>query len=305
MTETTDNPAILMRRYLLGDLPESEQLALETGFFADGDLLEQVQEIETDLVDQYVRGELSNAERLQFERHYLATPAHKQRVAFARELLRAANEQGLPQPRQPKESFWENLAATLRSRQFFLGAAVAAILLLLFGFGWMAIQKSLWHQARQEERIAELRRLHELESQIAQQNERNTQLNAELERLRAKQSSTASQPSLFSFILLSGVRGDSQQQTLKIPPGTNQIRLQMKIENSDYRRYRVSLRPVDGGESWNPGPVNAVTGKTGTTVSVKVPANRLRPGDYILTLAGIHSEGSPEEINRYFFRLSK
>jgi hypothetical protein len=42
MTATTDNQENLMRRYLLGDLPEAEQLALEAGFFADGILLERM-----------------------------------------------------------------------------------------------------------------------------------------------------------------------------------------------------------------------------------------------------------------------
>ena len=48
-TTTTDNQEVRMRRYLLGELPEAEQLALETEFFADASLLEQMQDIETDL----------------------------------------------------------------------------------------------------------------------------------------------------------------------------------------------------------------------------------------------------------------
>lgn len=300
MTTTTDNQENLMRRYLLGDLPEAEQLALEAVFFADAKRLEQMQEIETDLVDEYVRGWLSKSEQRQFELHYLVTPDHQERVAFARELLRVANEQVLPQTAQPKESFLEKLLATLRAPQFAFGAALTAAVLLLVGVNWLAIQKTLWHQQRQKERVAELNRRTELENQIAQQNQLNTELKAELERLRAESSKPTSPPSVFSFVLLSGVRG-GEQQTLKLPPGAQQIRLQVKLEADDFPRYRANLRPVDGGASRNPQSVS----KTGLTVFVTIPASQLNNGDYILTLTGVDATGATEEINRYFFRLSK
>ncbi|MBP6821621.1 MAG: hypothetical protein KA368_08760 [Acidobacteria bacterium] len=302
MITTTDNQENLMRLYLLGDLPEPEQLTLEAGFFADGNLLLQIQDTETDLVDEYVRGVLPQAERQQFELHYLTTPAHKERVAFAKELLQAANEQALPQPIQPKESFFEKLLAGLFGPQFDVGTALAtAVLLLLVGGGWMAIQKTLWQQNRNQERIAELQRIRELENQIAQQTERNAELTAELarlnERMNTKPTPTAAQ-TVFSFILLSGVRG-SEQQTLNLPPGAEHVRLRIKLEADDFPRYRASLRPVDGGPSWTP----SVT-KTGSTISVKIPAQKLRKGDYILTLTGVNATGSTEEINRYSFRVA-
>lgn len=292
-----------MRRYLLGDLPEDEQLALEAGFFANGNLLEQMQNIETDLVDEYVRGLLPNADQRQFERHYLTTPAHRERVAFARELLRAANEQALPQSIQTKESFWEKLLASLRAPQFAFGVAVTAAVLLVAGTVWLNNQQADWQQqvAKTEaERAAERQRLLELEAQLAQQNQLNSELSAELERLRAESSKPISSPSVFSFVLLSGVRG-GEQQTLKLPPGTDQIRFQMKLESNKYQRYSVSIRPIDGGRSWT----SSATRQTGTTVSVNIPASKLNSGDYILTLTGIDATSATEEINRYFFRLSK
>lgn len=307
MTTTIDNLELRVRRYLLGNLPESEQLALETEFFADGNLLEQMQDIETDLVDEYIRGQLSNADQQQFERHYLTTPAHWERVAFAKELLRAANEQSSPQSVQPKESFWEKLLATLRAPQLAFGAALTAAVLLVAGIIWLKNQQTDWQRqiAKTEaERVAERQRLRELETQLAQQTERNAELNAELtklnERLNAETNKPTSPSAIFSFLLIPGVRG-GEQPTLKLPPGTQQIRLQMKLETDDFPRYRASLRPVDGGASWNQTSIS----KTGSTVSVTLPADKLRSGDYILTLTGVDATGTAEELNRYFFRLSK
>lgn len=307
MTTTTDNQKQRMRRYLLGDLPEAEQLALEAGFFADANLLEQMQDIETDLVDEYVRGALSNAERQQFERHYLTTPAHRERVAFARELLLAANKQTLPQSVQPKTSIWETLLASLRAPQFAFGAAISAAVLLIAGTVWLKNQQAGWQQQivkTETERTAERQRLRELENQLAQQNQLNSELSAELERLRTESSKPNSSPSVFSFVLLSGVRG-GEQPTLKLPPEIEQIRLQMKLESNDYSRYSASIRAVSGGQSLNSQPARATSNQTGTTVSVNFSASKLNSGDYILTLTGTDSAGTREEINRYFFRLSK
>lgn len=307
MTTTTDNLELRMRRYLLGDLPEAEQLALEAEFFADGNLLELMQHIETDLVDEYVRGQLSNADQQQFERHYLTTPAHQQRVEFARELLRAANEQAALQSVQPKESFWEKLLASLRAPQFAFGAAVTAAVLLVAGIVWLKNQQANWQEQiakTESERAAEQERLRELETRLAQQNQLNSELSAELERLRAESSKPTSSPSVFSFVLLSGVRG-GEQPTLKLPPSAEQIRLQMKLESNEYRRYSASIRAVGGGQNLNALPARATANPNGVTVSVIVPASKLSSVDYILTLTGTDSAGVREEINRYFFRLSK
>ena len=45
-----------MTRYLLGDLPEIEQTAVEQEYFADPEKFEEVWAVENDLVDRYVRG---------------------------------------------------------------------------------------------------------------------------------------------------------------------------------------------------------------------------------------------------------
>jgi len=310
---TETDQASRMRRYLLGVLPESEQIALEQRFFADGEMLEQIQEIEHELIDGYVRGQLPRAEREQFERHYLAAPGHRERVAFARELLNAADLPTAAPMAQPAESFGQRFLAALRARQFALGAVTALAALLLVGGLWLASQRARWRQqlARSEaERAAEQQRVRDLEAQIAQQSERQSQLTAELDRLReeqrraGEQTAQTARPTLLSFTLLSSVRGGSEQQVLRVPPGTDQVRLQMKVENDASRRYHVSIRPVDGGAGWRQGPVSALTGKSGTTITVTVPANKLTRGDYILTLSAITPNGATEELNRYFFRVA-
>ena len=56
-----------MKRYLLGELDESEQKALEEEYFTDSQLFDKMTQVESDLVDDYVRGRLPAETRKQFE----------------------------------------------------------------------------------------------------------------------------------------------------------------------------------------------------------------------------------------------
>ena len=83
MNETTQQ----MTRYLLGELSEQEQTELEARYFADSVLFDTLADVETALVDDYVRDRLPADTRLRFESHYLADPRRRERVRFARALI--------------------------------------------------------------------------------------------------------------------------------------------------------------------------------------------------------------------------
>ena len=89
MKETQDS---LMVRYLLGELPQPEQAALENLLFTSDEAFERMWESENRLVDDYVRGRLTSSSRTHFEEHYLASPLHRRRVTVARELLASADQ---------------------------------------------------------------------------------------------------------------------------------------------------------------------------------------------------------------------
>src|SRR5215510_183207 len=112
MRRTTEHDERTIR-YLLGDLPETEQTAVEQEFFVDQEKFEEVWAIENDLVDRYVRGRLSRRERELFERNYLQSPKHRERVAISRKFLEAADRQVVESGVAPQAV---NPAPSLRSR---------------------------------------------------------------------------------------------------------------------------------------------------------------------------------------------
>jgi hypothetical protein len=73
----------LIRRYLLGELDEADQTAFERELLIDRGKFDQVWAVENELIDNYVRGQISCPVPQRFESHYLASPLHRERVAIA------------------------------------------------------------------------------------------------------------------------------------------------------------------------------------------------------------------------------
>jgi hypothetical protein len=88
--EVTTDDDDLLRRFLLGDLPEAEQARLHEACFLDAALQARVLAAEDDLIDAYVRGELAQEERVRFEQRFASTPEQRQRLEFARMLARTS-----------------------------------------------------------------------------------------------------------------------------------------------------------------------------------------------------------------------
>jgi hypothetical protein len=82
-----DQSENLIRRYLLGELAEADKAALERELLIDRGKFDLVWGVENELVDSYVRGEMSRADRERFEVRYLVSPLHRERVAIAEPFL--------------------------------------------------------------------------------------------------------------------------------------------------------------------------------------------------------------------------
>ena len=171
------NSETLIARYLLGELPEEQQVEIEDRAFADKSYLASITAVENDLIDEYVRNELSGAERQRFEKQFLASAERRKRVEFARALTGVISEEAAPKSvvvHDVKSPSWrDSLYAfinglTPAARMAF----VLALPLLIIGSGYLFVET--------------LRLRRELgEAQAAQQSQQNAQQQAlELERRR-------------------------------------------------------------------------------------------------------------------------
>lgn len=315
MGTETNSQAGPMRRYLLGLLPEPEQVALEERFFEDGEILNEMRAVERDLVDAYVRGQLAPDEKSVFESHYLSVHRHAERVAFARDLLRLADAEPDLTPQtgstESREPFWRKWLSLFQTPRFAMSATLAMIAILVVSGPLLFRERARWRQElakSQAEQAAQKEKLSALEQEIAKGRANAAQLAAELERLRqqsARPTEPASPATIFSFLLLTTTRDQVEQQTLRLAPNATQVRLQMKIRAGWYKSYRVRIDPVDGGKTFESAAVTARSAGITTTLSVLVPARNLPPGDYNLELSGIDANGGAESIENYSFRVSR
>jgi hypothetical protein len=109
--------------YLLHRMPEEERAAFEDRWINEPDLHEQLTIVEGELMDAYVRDDLSATDKTAIESHLLGSRAQQRKLEFARALRRA-------------------VAKPKRTTRFSVSwAAVAACLLLsLSGAAWLAWQ---------------------------------------------------------------------------------------------------------------------------------------------------------------------
>src|SRR5512133_3197358 len=109
------NNEALIARYLLGELPEEQQVEIEDRAFADKKYLASITSVENDLIDEYVRNELSGADRQRFKKRFLASAERRKRVEFARVLTGVISEQAVQKKIVVHEtkswSWWDSIYA--------------------------------------------------------------------------------------------------------------------------------------------------------------------------------------------------
>jgi tetratricopeptide (TPR) repeat protein len=134
----------LFHRFLLGDLPPHEQERIEIRLLEDAEFQEVIQSAEFDLIDDYIRGDLTAEEVRSFEQIFLNSPARRRKLATARLLLNSNVSEVIDlaqhSPRRHSTAMtpWQ------------LASRLAAGILLLAGIGvtgWRVILP--WWQVRQ------------------------------------------------------------------------------------------------------------------------------------------------------------
>jgi hypothetical protein len=314
-----DRSENLIRRYLLGELAEADQAALEQELLINRSKFEQVWAIENDLVDSYVRGEMSRADRERFERHYLASQLHRERVAIAESFLTDIDQEpGETVEGRAKEPVvpWGS-KFPLRSPRPVFGAVLVMALLLTISLVWSYIERvrltgqiadvqkeTQTERAFLKQRERELAsRNQEIEKEIADVRRRNEQLKAELEQLsRRRQSAT---PAVLSFLLTPApVRSEKGLPQATIPLLAGKARLLMELDDNNYANYQVILQTVEGREIFRRRTGKVRLGKDRQFATLPVRTGELTKGDYILILFGQTADGRSEEIDRYFIRVS-
>ena len=304
-----------INRYLLGDLPEAEQLEIEQLYFADAEVFELIWAAENELVDQYVRGRLPPRESALLERNYLQSPRHRAKVAAARDMLRGMERRAQPELMRetkahatPGRGWSAGRLAHLIPIPGLRSALATVLILVLAGIGWLSID---WLRLMVELRdvksqLAQRRQAQDrIEQQLAAEQQHSESVKAEIMRLQREVLDRSANSLLrdgsrvvslvLSPVLLRG--SESRQPEVETTTATEWIRLEMPLESSGSTLYQAAVRTPEGEEVWSRRSIQSER----NTVVLEIPARSLPSGDYIVILSA-GRQGEVEEMNRYAFR---
>jgi hypothetical protein len=310
------------KRFLLGDVSESERAQIEDRFIADDNFYEQLLIAEDDLIDDYVRGHLSAPERALFERTLSTSQPRNERVKFAQSLLNSvpggAAVVAMSLPARPVSRWRSRLLAWPVSRPAAGLVLAAASLVLMLGGLWFLIDGRRARPASQRAQISQptpdATRVSATPGASAQQQSPTPDARQQQQqptpgvensnRAPVRERPKRTTPVIATFTLSPGlVRDASGASSLALHAGATEVRLRLTLDDTTYKKYRALLSTPEGRKVWSRDVTVKRTLKFALTLSV--PANLIKSGDYVLELSGANDGGGWESVADYSFRIVK
>lgn len=287
-----------IRRALLGFGNPNPDEDLEMRMFSeditdgtrdDGTFAERFSALADELIDDYLRDDLSHDEEVKFEDGYLRTPEGRQRLLFAASLndyLDSAEEPDVlpapePEPEVKPRTLW---LPKVSSSPVWTLAQAAVVLLAVAGAAWML--------------VANLR----LEGRVAQLASDRAVLEEQIASLREARR-TVSDAVATAWLVPGLLRGPGEVERIMIPEGSDLIRFQLDLGIDDYESYRAALHDASGDEFWTQSKLGSSEAAETVIVTVTLPSEILPHGDYYFRLSGVTMTGDLELVGRYHFRV--
>jgi hypothetical protein len=307
-----------MMRYLLGDVSDEERVRLEEYYFVDDDAFEQLSALEDELIDDYIRGELAEPQRKQFELHFLNSAERRQKLAFAESFNRYLSNAPTAVAAAKQKTWGQKTTDWLGIRgattRWAFAGAFAAVLL-----AGASLVRENWRLHSQ---------LRQMQAQQAELRQREEQLSTQVGQPKIPAIESTSGPevaqshSLPIVALTLGhgmLRSSADQKSLVIPPGPHLVRLQLDVGSPQpYENYIATLETAEGVRVWSKEGLKTMPETGGRTLALELPSSLLGNNDYILKLRGARSGAVQtdqyanqtrhlvvEEIAAYSFRVVK
>jgi hypothetical protein len=273
----------LLRSYLLGLLPEEETERLDELSISDDEFSWLLKAAENEMIDAFVRDELSGDMLDRFQSVYLTLPAKNEKVEFARALLSISrNNASSPRPN------W--FSAPLSMPRWALACGLAAAIVIT-GF-------LLYNQYQlQTEQGRILASYSDLQS-------RERELRSQIERMSGRVPSSPAPEGLTLAVLLPPpTRGSTRPPVVSIPPATSQLAIQLQLEANDSDQYRVLVKDAATSQViWRSSDLVAQAHNGRASVSILVPARVFKSRRYLLELSSGASHS--DLVGNYVFDVT-
>jgi len=324
MKDEADNEKLLTR-YLLGGLPEEQQMQVEGEFLSDDQRYERLLALENELFYDYAQNKLAPDERAQFEKRFLSSEQNRKKAMIASGLADKISEsaslekaeQGIAD-REPQH-FWQSLKSYFVAQRAAMKVSLASLAIVSLALIWLVIgvvrlrnefnqlraqqvvqEDRLQQQARQERARAD-----DLSLKLERQTGQNAMLRQELSKMQAQSGGQGERaPSVISLVLAPSVVRDQApgMKILYLSPSARLLKLLLKLKGEvEYKSYQATLLTAEGAERWSQDMLQAQRKGSGRSIELWLPTKTLAPGDYELRLKGYASDGTLEETGDYYY----
>lgn len=290
----------LLRRYLLGGLSGDDKDLLERRLIAERPLFELAEAIVDEILDDYSRGQLDPAERIQVERRLLSSSDGRSRLAVIRGLGKIAGEGAKEEAGLGRILPWP---VRDLSRLQIRSAALAAMLLIGVAAAWLVQQR-----APQPVPAAPVVAERPEPAPSAPPPGLLTPVPQSPERLAEHEAPPVLTPSRSPLVLTLALgavmRGAEALDQLEVPAGTERIELRLLLAAGDegYASYEAALIDTATGAEILHAPGLAVreVGDDGVLI-LHLKGSQLHEGIYAIQVQGVTADGEVVDLADHEF----
>ncbi len=304
-------------RYFLGELSETEQTAVEERFFMDADFSDWLDEVETDLIDLYVRDELDVVQRRNFEKNFLISEHRQSRVKAAAAFW--AKETVFVPVAAEKPSFWESLKGFFSVPNLAYASLGILLFALIGGFVWFL------------QRPSEIVKIDNENIQITPTIQPSPQITptatpnantspnvnsspvapkkspAPIEKKEEPKKETPPQPRQVSPVMArldlfssDSRSGGNETNKINLKPETGSVFLRLRFKTEEeFVKYRIEMRDAGGNL------ISSRNVQNKNSLGITIPAKNLRKGNYKITLKGAKAGQDFEDLDFYDLVVEK
>jgi len=316
-----DKGAVAMR-YLLGTLSDSEAARLEERYFSEDLVFDDIETAEDELVDAYVRGNLSAEDRQRFEEKLLSSERLAERVEFAKLFSKLPSLQFVGHE-PARARWWENLFDfSLTQNAAIRGAVAAGAFVLVLGipatFVWLRLrderrfntERAQIEQQRQdlEKRLSDQQsKTNQLATDLKDSQAEEGRLQRQLEATKEELASTNAQPAAPAsiFLFANSSRGSGKRDVLTVPSNVSTIRLKLVVDSDDYATYRATIKSPDNRDVLTKSGLKPRRLGQARTLVLEFPSRLLSSGEYVVSIGGRTPSGTYEPVADYPVRVTR
>jgi hypothetical protein len=308
-----------IKKYFLGELSGLETERIEEDCAQNAELTQQVKIVENEIIDDYLRKELSESDRKLFETNYLTTKARHEKVEFSNEFFNEISKRKLAEEPKQETSNWRNLLNVFRFPRLIF-AGVSLLVLAYAGiYFWQTQQIKPEIVQKQDSNQVPTITVENKNTQIIQnvnvvnQNVGINKVNQNQQINVNKKSTTTPSPmvkptltptpksteptkvTLASFTIFPESLRSNGEQSIKISPENTKVNLRLALpkDAENFKSYQAIIKTADGEI------VSTFTNLK--SLNLTLPAKKFGKKTYVVFLSG--SSGEP--VAEYTFRVNQ